>query len=311
MNAAADSTPLPVESDLEDTIVERRLTKQQKMSDFLNRIEKLNLDGNIAENWRKFKRNFEIFMRAGELNTKTDDIKINTLLYAVGEEAVEVFDTFGLSDDDSKSYAAVLKSFDRFLFYQRKQKEGEPFDTFLMDIERLVKNCAFTGNENEMLRDQIVMGIHDKKVQLRILETSDLTYEQAVEKGRQGETTKEQTATMNKSADVHEIRSNDKPRAVRATWQPIHNEATATTTTQHTIETVRQAAAPTTGMRVKHTHTAVSRIRGNKIKTRVTMKVTFVNFEIILTNLARNFVPRTVKNANLVQKNTISVLCAN
>lgn len=63
-----------------------------------------------------------------------------------------------------------------------------------------------------MLRDQIVMGIYDKKVQLRMFEQKDLTYDQAVEKGRLGETTREQVDTMNKSADVHEIRSNDKPR---------------------------------------------------------------------------------------------------
>lgn len=211
--------PFPPDESFDGVIPDDR--KVRKMSEFLNRIDKLKLDGNIAENWKKFKRNFEIFMTAGDLNAKTDEIKIGCFLNAVGEDAVDVFDTFGLSEEDSKVYATVVGAFenfckpkkntvyDRFLFYQRKQKEGEPFDTFLMDIRRLVKNCEFDDKENEMMRDRIVMGIYDKKIQVRMLETSDLTYAQAVEKGRQGETTREQAETMNKAAEIHEIRSND------------------------------------------------------------------------------------------------------
>lgn len=194
--------------------------KPRKMSDYLNKIEKLKMDGNLAENWRRFKRYFDIFMRAGELMNKADEIKINTLLNCVGEEAIEVFDTFTLTEAQKESYDEVVKAFEefckpkkntvyeRFMFYQRKQKDGEPFDTFLMDIKRLARTCEFTDRENEMLRDQIVMGIQDKKVQLRMLEMSDLTYEKAVEKGRQGEATKEQADSMNvsRTADVNEIR---------------------------------------------------------------------------------------------------------
>lgn len=72
---------------------------------------------------------------------------------------------------------------ERYLFYRRKQKNGEPFDTFLMDIKRLVRCCEFGEKKGEMLRDAIVMGIQDEKVQLRFLEKSDLTYIEAVEKG--------------------------------------------------------------------------------------------------------------------------------
>lgn len=223
VNDEADRAPLPNETDDDDNDNnEERPPNRRKMSDHLNKIEKLKLDRNVAENWRRFKRNFDIYMTAGELNTKADAIKINTFLNAIGEEAVEVFDTFTLTEEQSNSYNEVIKAFEdfckpkknpiyeRYLFYKRKQKDGEPFDAFLMDIKRLARTCAFTDRENEMLRDQIVMGIYDNKVQRRLLETSDLTYEQAVEKGRQGESTKEQSNTMSKSSEVNEIRSNDK-----------------------------------------------------------------------------------------------------
>lgn len=164
-------------------------------------------------------------MSAGELTTKTDKIKINTFLNAVGEEAIEVFDTFTLTEEQSNSYDEVIKAFEnfckpkkntvyeRFNFYQRRQKDGEPFDTFLMDIKRLARSCEFGDRENEMLRDQIVMSVQDKKVQLRLLEMSDLTYDKAVEKARQSEATREQVDTMSgsKTTEVNEIRkANDK-----------------------------------------------------------------------------------------------------
>lgn len=59
-----------------------------------------------------------------------------------------------------------------------------------------------------MLRDQIVWGIQDQKLQLRLIEKNDLTYERAVEMARQSESTKEQVSTMNtgKSPCIDEIR---------------------------------------------------------------------------------------------------------
>lgn len=192
--------------------------KRYKMGDLLNKIEKLKMDGNLSENWRRFKRYFNIFMAAGELNDKADVVKINTFLNCIGEEAVEVFDTFTLTDNQIASYDEVIKAFEefckpkkntiyeRFMFYQRKQKANEPFDAFLMDLKKLSRNCEFADKEKEMIRDQIVMGVQDKKLQLRLLEKNDLTYDTAVEKGRQSETTREQVDTMcSKISDVNEL----------------------------------------------------------------------------------------------------------
>lgn len=211
--------PFPTDESFDGIIAEERI-KRRTMGEFLNKIEKLKMDGNLSENWRRFKRYFDIFMTAGELNEKSDAIKVSTFLNAVGEEAIEVFDTFTLTQQQRASYTEVIKAFDdfckpkknpvyeRFVLNQRKQKEGEPFDTFLMDIKRLARTCEFGANENEMLRDRIVWGVHDQKLQLRLIEKNDLTYDQAVEMARQSESTKEQVSTMNtsKSAGIDEIR---------------------------------------------------------------------------------------------------------
>lgn len=78
---------------------------------------------------------------------------------------------------------------------------------FLIDIKRLVRDCEYGDRENEMLRDQIVMGVCDKKLQSKLLEMVNLTYENAVDKARASEVTKEQASTMSKNAiAINEIR---------------------------------------------------------------------------------------------------------
>lgn len=51
--------------------------------------------------------------------------------------------------------------YERFVFYTRMQKEGEPFDQFYADIRKLAKNCEFVGGmaaSNELVRDRLVLG---------------------------------------------------------------------------------------------------------------------------------------------------------
>ncbi|KAB0793610.1 hypothetical protein PPYR_13230 [Photinus pyralis] len=110
----------------------------------------LSLQGNLSENWRKFKQNFEIYLKASDKSTKADETKIAILLNIIGEDAVEVYNTFTLSETDMVSFP-VLKAFDghcspkknivfeRFKFYSRVQQEGEGFDQFLTDIKKLSK----------------------------------------------------------------------------------------------------------------------------------------------------------------------------
>lgn len=74
-------------------------------------------------------------------------MKTAPLLTTAGEEAIEVFNTFTLSKDESNSdYAAVVRKFDEYckaqsnevykcyLFRRWVQEPGEPFEHFLWDL---------------------------------------------------------------------------------------------------------------------------------------------------------------------------------
>lgn len=207
----------------ENRIEHRRIISQRnKMTEHIKTVESLSFEGNVSENWRKFKRNWDIYAVAIGLDEKTQLVKVNTFLNAAGTEAIEVFDTFNLTVVQRNTYNDVLASFEafcaprkntvyeRYKFHQRNQREGETFDTFLIDIKRLVRTCEFGENENEMLRDRIVIGVADKKLQSRLLETTALTYDTAVEKCRTTEATKEQTTNLNQIVTVNEVRYTQK-----------------------------------------------------------------------------------------------------
>ena len=52
------------------------------------------LDANAAENWRKFIREFEIYLVANEKDRKSEKLKVNLLLNFAGSQAIEEYSHF-------------------------------------------------------------------------------------------------------------------------------------------------------------------------------------------------------------------------
>lgn len=75
----------------------------------------LNLEGNVAQNWKKFKQQFEIYLVATGKNEKSDEIKIALLLNIIGEEGVEIYNNFTLSDAEKKEYKNTIAEFEKYL----------------------------------------------------------------------------------------------------------------------------------------------------------------------------------------------------
>nr|XP_022907482.1 uncharacterized protein K02A2.6-like [Onthophagus taurus] len=172
----------------------------------------LSLDGNVSENFKRFKQAFEIYLVAAEKDNKKDEIKIALLLNSIGEEAVQIYNNFKLSDEEKKRYNKVMEEFEkyfnpkanvvyeRFKFYKKKQLEGEPFDNFLQELRKLVKTCNFT-DADEMVRDRVVLGIYDKGLQEKLLSQEELTMERSMEICRAFEATKTRCKDVQESVD--------------------------------------------------------------------------------------------------------------
>ena len=60
------------------------------------------------EEWIKWSTCFERFRQASGLKDKDDEAQVNTLIYSMGDEADDILQSFGLSEEGSKKYDTVV-----------------------------------------------------------------------------------------------------------------------------------------------------------------------------------------------------------
>ena len=138
------------------------------------------LDANAAENWRKFFMQFEIYLVAKGKDAKADKLKVNLLLHCAGPEAIEEYSHFVFTDEEDKDcYQDVCRKFEelcqgsrnviyeRLVFNQRNQKEGERIDKFVSELKRLSLTCEFSELRDSLIRDRIVGGVLSDELETR------------------------------------------------------------------------------------------------------------------------------------------------
>jgi len=150
--------------------------------------EQLSLQGNLAENWRRWKQRFEIYMIASGKNEKSDEVKAATFLHLAGPEALEVFNTltFDAAGDEKKiskllekleAYCIPRKNltWERHVFNTRNQQPGESIDQYVTDLRNKAKTCEFGDLTDSLIKDRLVCGITSDKTRSRLLKQSSLT----------------------------------------------------------------------------------------------------------------------------------------
>ncbi|KAK9746395.1 hypothetical protein QE152_g6190 [Popillia japonica] len=63
---------------------------------------KLDVEGDIRGNWNKFKQAYQIFITTTNRKNTEKEIKAAIFLHLIGEEAVDLFNTFNLTADEKK-----------------------------------------------------------------------------------------------------------------------------------------------------------------------------------------------------------------
>ena len=99
----------------------------------------------LADNWKKFERNFSVYYDAAELQNKKGSTQVVILLHCAGEDASDRFEKFKFSDvgqDKRDNIEAVLEKFrnlcepsknilyDTHFFFQRKHYQVNLLNVF-------------------------------------------------------------------------------------------------------------------------------------------------------------------------------------
>lgn len=180
----------------------------------------MSFEGNLKNNWNVWYQKYKIYMQASGLDSKSEERQVAVLLHVIGDQGQEKFSTFDLSDTDKKSIKKVIEAFEnfcipkanetveRFLFFTRSQEEGENFTNFLTDLKKLSASCGFGNLKDSLIKDRIVIGIHDEDLQRRLLKEEELNLEKCVSMCKTAELAKHQVKIINdENNKIHILRT--------------------------------------------------------------------------------------------------------
>ena len=109
----------------------------------------------------------------------------------IEEDAIKLFNTVNLTAAQKKVSKNLIDAFEkycmskknvvyeRYLFYNINQKEGELFEQLLTDIKLIVHKCEFKDLYDQAIRDRLVIGTNDAGIQEKLLRLDDLDMQKA------------------------------------------------------------------------------------------------------------------------------------
>lgn len=158
----------------------------------------------LKQEWPQWYQRYKRFSLLSGIDSQPDQVQVNSLLLFMGQKSEDIFDSFGLSSEDSAKFKVVLKKFEdyfvhsqnviyeRAMFNRRIQKEDEPILDFITDLHKLAKTCDFGTLKDNFIRDRIVVGIRDEKLSEIMQLDNKLTLDKATKLCKQHEEVKRQ-----------------------------------------------------------------------------------------------------------------------
>ena len=148
--------------------------------------------GNLADRWERFLERFRWYLAAVGEDGSEDKKKVAILLTVAGAEAQKVFRTFtyepakaavgnqpAVPAETAEQFNTVVRKFtelcvprksviyERYVFHTRVKGEGETIDSFTTDLRLKSQSCEFGSLQDSLIRDRVVVGIRDSKINLR------------------------------------------------------------------------------------------------------------------------------------------------
>ena len=90
-------------------------TRRFVIMDRLQAPKPLIMEGNLLQNWKLWKQEFNLFTIATEYTEKPEQVKTSLLLHYIGERAREVYNSFTFqSEAEGLNYTKVVEQFEAY-----------------------------------------------------------------------------------------------------------------------------------------------------------------------------------------------------
>ncbi|XP_077553431.1 uncharacterized protein LOC144168294 [Haemaphysalis longicornis] len=158
--------------------------------------------------WPQWKRRFLRYRAASGLSDRPKECQVDALVYLMGPQAEDIFNTFKLTTDEQKNFDAVLKGFqdyfiprrniiyERAKFNTRVQLDGESVEDFATALHALADSCNYGELREELIRDRLVVGLKNHKLSQTLQLDPSLDLMKALTITRQNEAVQQQQAEL-------------------------------------------------------------------------------------------------------------------
>ena len=172
---------------------------------------------NLAVQWSRFKSEFQIYAIAKGVAKMEEEEQIANMLLLMGPESVPIYQQFSFNTSTNKrtlvnTMALFAQHFEpvknliyeRVKFNQLKQDQSQSIHQFIVSLQTQAENCEYGDMKNELIRDRIVVGVHDSKLREYLINIEDLDLPTCIQKAKQYVANHEQASRMFDSATVAE-----------------------------------------------------------------------------------------------------------
>lgn len=173
--------------------------------------------GDLIENVKLFKRQWQNYLIASGLRHKQEEEKIAILLTAVGDDVFKRYVNFDIPEVDRATEVLLLEAIirnlaptvnirhERGMFNLAKQQDEETYTDYFNRLQDLIKNCNYGEVQNELMLDKIICSIKDKSMMQELWLDREITLQQAIDKCKAKELAEKQFKELNGNTQTIEI----------------------------------------------------------------------------------------------------------
>ena len=190
------------------------------------------------EEWSQYEQRLEHFFLANEIEDAAKQRSI--LITVIGPGTLKVLRSLvHPAKPGEKTYAELLAALrahfapppsmivQRFKFHTRVRRPGETVAQYVSELRAIAEFCKFGDGRQaaleEMLRDRLVCGIGDERIQAKLMaEDDDLTYKKAMSIAQSMEAA---------AKNIKELQKPDGSGSERQSVNKMHHESTSTKVT--------------------------------------------------------------------------------
>ena len=171
---------------------------------------------NAQESWQSYVERLQQYFVANDVRTAEKQRAV--LLSAVGGQTYQLIrNLLAPTKPTEVTFAEIVNAVqkhvqprpsiivERFNFHSRARHQGEDVSTYVAELRKLSEHCNFGTALNDMLRDRLVCGIADQRIQCRLLAEPDLTFAKAMELAHAAEAADRNTRALDRGAQSIQI----------------------------------------------------------------------------------------------------------